>query len=116
MSKYVKQLSNSANLKIEKIGNKLKLTATKDLKESGTIKYSIADSNSVGQSFVQAKLNEKKAAIFKLSNAKLKFEYGNKIKEVITDSNGFAKMNDLTQGTTVVISESAIPDSFFNQG
>ncbi|EOA2657754.1 TPA: hypothetical protein ACSZAV_02125 [Listeria monocytogenes] len=46
----------------------------------------------------------------------MKFEYGNKIKEVITDSNGFAKMNDLTQGTTVVISESAIPDSFFNQG
>lgn len=69
LSKYVKQLSNSANLKIEKNGNKLTLTATKDSKESGTIKYSIADSNSVGQSFVYAKPNEQKVVTFKLLNA-----------------------------------------------
>lgn len=68
LSKYVKQLSNSANLKIEKNGNKLTLTATKDSKESGTIKYSIADSNSVGQSLVYTKPNEQKVATFKLSN------------------------------------------------
>ena len=45
------------------------MTATKDSKEIGTIKYSIADSNSVGQSFVYAKHNEQKVATFKLSNA-----------------------------------------------
>lgn len=147
LSKYVKQLSNSANLKIEKNGNKLKLTATKDSKESGTIKYSIADSNSVGQSFVYAKPNEQKVATFKLSNAgefnlnvkvklngnikvkkidkdtgkplpnaKLKFEYNNQTKEVMTDSNGLAQINDITQGTTVTISEVTAPDGFFNQG
>lgn len=57
LSKYVKQLSNSSNLKIEKNGNKLTLTAMKDSKESGNIKYSIADSNLVGQIFVYAKPN-----------------------------------------------------------
>lgn len=147
LSKYVKQLNNSANLKIEKNGNKLTLTATKDSKESGNIKYSIADSNSVGQSFVYTKPNEQKVATFKLSNAgefnlnvkvklngnikvkkidkntgkplpnaKLKFEYNNQTKEVITDSNGLAQINDITQGTTVMISEVTAPDGFFNQG
>ncbi|HFF2626188.1 TPA: SpaA isopeptide-forming pilin-related protein [Listeria monocytogenes] len=147
LSKYVKQLSNSANLKIEKNSNKLTLTATKDSKESGTIKYGIADSNSVGQSFVYAKPNEQKVATFKLSNAgefnlnvkvklngnikvkkidkdtgkplpnaKLKFEYDNQTKEMVTDSNGLAQINDITQGTTVTISEVTAPDGFFNQG
>lgn len=147
LSKYVKQLSNSANLKIEKNGNTLTLTATKDSKESGTIKYGIADTDSVGQSFVYAKPKEQKVATFKLlnagefnlnvkvklngnikvkkidkdtgkplPNAKLKFEYDNKTKEVMTNSNGLAQINDITQGTTVTISEVTAPDGFFNQG
>lgn len=123
------------------------MTATKDSKESETTKYSIADSNSVGQSFVYAKPNEQKVVTFKLSNAaefnlnvkvklngnikvkkidkdtgkplpntKLKFEYNNKTKEMMKDSNGFAQINDITQGTTVTISEVTAPDGFFNRG
>ncbi|EKF1880208.1 TPA: hypothetical protein NQO30_001907 [Listeria innocua] len=51
-----------------------------------------------------------------LPNAKLKFEYDNKTKEVMTNSNGLAQINDITQGTTVTISEVTAPDGFFNQG
>ncbi|EAE4171293.1 hypothetical protein E1U17_15505, partial [Listeria monocytogenes] len=51
-----------------------------------------------------------------LPNAKLKFEYDNQTKEVVTDSNGLAQINDITQGTTVTISEVTAPDGFFNQG
>ncbi|EAD5705875.1 carboxypeptidase regulatory-like domain-containing protein [Listeria innocua] len=51
-----------------------------------------------------------------LPNAKLKFEYDNQTKEMVTDSNGLAQINDITQGTTVTISEVTAPDGFFNQG
>lgn len=51
-----------------------------------------------------------------LPNAKLKFEYDNQTKEVVTDSNGLAQINDIIQGTTVTISEVTAPDGFFNQG
>ncbi|OEG13398.1 hypothetical protein BCR22_03940 [Enterococcus plantarum] len=57
------------------------MTATKDSKESGTINYSIADSNSTRQSFVYAKPNKQKVASFKLSNAG---EFNLNVKEKLT--------------------------------
>lgn len=40
-----------------------------------------------------------------LPNAILKFEYDNLTKEAITDSNGLAQINDMLQGTTLMIIE-----------
>lgn len=94
LEKYGKQLSNSANLKIEKKGNKIKLTATKDSKETGNVKYSIASQDSVGQSFVYAKEKEQKVATFKLSaagefnlNVKVKQNGNVKVKKIDEDTN-----------------------------
>ena len=35
---------------------------------------------------------------------------------MMTDSKGLARIDDITQGTTVMISEVTAPDGFFNQG
>ncbi|MGX7417884.1 SpaA isopeptide-forming pilin-related protein [Carnobacterium gallinarum] len=67
LSKYVNQLSNTANLIVEKNGNQLKLTATKDSKESGTVQFSLLHADDIGQSFVYTKPSEQKVATFKVS-------------------------------------------------
>lgn len=51
-----------------------------------------------------------------LANAKLKFEYDGKSKDIITDSNGIASIEDITEGTTVTISEVIAPNGYFNKG
>ncbi|EFT95163.1 SpaA isopeptide-forming pilin-related protein [Enterococcus faecalis] len=69
LANYQHLLTNSANLKVEKNGNQLVLTATKDSKETGKLQYGIAGSEHIGQSFVYSKGNEQKVATFRLNNA-----------------------------------------------
>lgn len=51
-----------------------------------------------------------------LANAKLRFEYDGKSKEIITDSNGVASIEGIPEGTTVTISEVTAPNGYFNKG
>ncbi|MDG6893399.1 SpaA isopeptide-forming pilin-related protein [Clostridium perfringens] len=51
-----------------------------------------------------------------LANTKLKFEYDGKGKEIITDSNGIASIEDIPAGTNVTISEVTAPNGYFNKG
>ncbi|EJM6035837.1 Cys-Gln thioester bond-forming surface protein [Enterococcus faecalis] len=51
-----------------------------------------------------------------LPNAKLKFEYNNTSKEMITDSNGLAAIKDIPEGTTVTITEVTAPNGYVNKG
>ena len=51
-----------------------------------------------------------------LPNAKLKFEYNGTSKEIVTDSNGLATINDIPEGTTVTITEVTAPNGYFNKG
>lgn len=69
LENYKHLLENSANLKVEKNGNQLKLTATSDSKETGKLQYGIASSENIGQSFVYYKPGEQKVVKFRLSNA-----------------------------------------------
>ncbi|MGX7420450.1 SpaA isopeptide-forming pilin-related protein [Carnobacterium gallinarum] len=69
LEKYTNQVANTANLTVDKNGNTLKLTATDASKETGTLQYSIAKDDSVGQSFVYAKPGEQNIATFKLADA-----------------------------------------------
>lgn len=50
-----------------------------------------------------------------LPNAKLKFEYNNISKEVITNSNGLATIMDIPEGTTVTITEVTAPNGYVNK-
>jgi uncharacterized surface anchored protein len=51
-----------------------------------------------------------------LPNAKLKFEYNGTSKEIVTDSNGLATINDIPEGTTVTITEVTAPNGYVNKG
>lgn len=51
-----------------------------------------------------------------LANAKLKFEYNDTSKEVVTDSNGVATVKDIPEGTTVTVSEVTAPNGYVNKG
>lgn len=68
LSNYQHLVENSANLKIEKSGNTLKLTAQSSSKETGKVQYNIAGNEHIGQSFVYQKGAEQKVATFKLSD------------------------------------------------
>lgn len=68
LGNYQHLVENSANLKVEKSGNTLKLTAQSNSKETGKIQYNIASNENIGQSFVYQKGTEKKVATFKLAN------------------------------------------------
>lgn len=68
LGNYQHLIENSANLKVEKNGNTLKLTAQANSKESGKVQYNIAASQHIGQSFVYQKDRQQKVATFKLSN------------------------------------------------
>lgn len=47
-----------------------------------------------------------------LANAKLKFEYDGKDKEIVTDSNAITSIEDIPEGTTVIISEVRAPNGY----
>lgn len=147
LDNYKHLLENSANLKVEKNGNELKLTATADSKETGKIQYGIASAENIGQSFVYYKPGEQKVVKFRLSNAgemnvnvkvnlngnvqikkvdedtrkavpdtKMKAEYNGQIKELTTDKNGLASLNDLKAGTKVKTSEVQASNGYVNRG
>lgn len=147
LGNYQHLVENSANLKVEKNGNTLKLTAQSTSKESGRLQYNIASNDHIGQSFVYQKGSEQKVATFKLSNggsfnlnikvnlngnvrakkidqdtgkalpnAKLKFEYSGQTKEVITNNDGLAQINDIKAGTKVRITEVTAPNGYVNKG
>lgn len=50
-----------------------------------------------------------------LENTKLRFEHDNKSKEIVTDSNELASIEDIPEGTTVTISEVTAANCYFNQ-
>lgn len=51
-----------------------------------------------------------------LPNAKLKFEYAGQTKEIVTDGNGIAQVNDIKAGTNVRITEVTAPNGYVNKG
>lgn len=51
-----------------------------------------------------------------LANATLKFDYSGTTKELVTDSNGFATIKDIPEGTTVTVSEVTAPNGYMNKG
>ncbi|MBO0468570.1 thioester domain-containing protein [Enterococcus plantarum] len=93
LERYAHLTENSANLKIEKKGNKLKLTATKDSKESGNLQYSIANQKYVGTSFVYEKEPRQSTSVLKLKNAGL-FNLPIKV-----NPNGNARIRKIDQTT-----------------
>lgn len=147
LQNYSNLMTNSANIKVEKSGNTLKLSANKNSKETGLLKYTIANKDMVGQSFVYHKVGEQKLATFKLANAgeftlnikvnhngnvtvkkidddtnlpipntKIKFEYNNESKEVITNKEGIASLTDVKAGVKVKITEILAGNGFVNKG
>lgn len=94
---YGHLLSNTANLEVEKNGNSLKLTATKDSKESGTLQYGIVPKNQVGQSFVYKKPGEQTVATFKLANA------GEMNLNIKVNQNGHVKIQKVDEDTGLPI-------------
>lgn len=93
LSNYGQLISNSANLKLDKSGNSLKLTATKDSKEKGEVRYGIAAGEHVGQSFVYYKAGEQKVATFKLANA------GEMLLNIKVNLNGDVKIKKVDEDT-----------------
>ncbi|MGY3750744.1 SpaA isopeptide-forming pilin-related protein [Vagococcus acidifermentans] len=93
LSNYGQLISNSANLKLEKNGNSLKLTATKESKEKGEVRYGIAAGEHVGQSFVYYKAGEQKVATFKLANA------GEMLLNIRVNLNGDVKIKKVDEDT-----------------
>ncbi|OSQ81432.1 SpaA isopeptide-forming pilin-related protein, partial [Listeria monocytogenes] len=49
-------------------------------------------------------------------NTKMKFEYSGQTKEIVTDTNGLAQINDLKAGTKVKITEVTANNGFVNKG
>lgn len=68
LNNYQHLVENSANLKVEKNGNTLKLTAQSSSKKIGKIQYNIAGNEHIGQSFVYQSAGQQKVATFKLSS------------------------------------------------
>lgn len=97
LNRYNNLLENSANLKIEKSENQLKLTATAESKETGTLRYGIANKDSVGQSFVYYKPGQQKVATFKLANA------GEMNVHVKVNLNGNVKLRKVDEDTQLPV-------------
>lgn len=119
----------------------MKLTATSSSKETGNLQYNIVNAGDVGTSFVYNKPTEQKVATFKLSNAgsfqlngnvklkkvdedtgqpvpntKMKFEFDGQSKEIVTDTNGLAQINNLKAGIKIKITEVTANNGFVNKG
>lgn len=100
LDNYKHLLENSANLKVEKNGNQLKLTATAESKESGKLQYGIASAENIGQSFVYYKPGEQKVVKFRLSNA------GEMNVNIKVNLNGNVQIKKVDEDT-----EKAVPDT-----
>ncbi|PNP91188.1 hypothetical protein BMT55_10360 [Listeria newyorkensis] len=134
------------NLKVEKDGNKLKITATSD-SQSGVVSFQKVPNNKISTSIVYTKPDRQSLAKFQLedkgessfsidvrhrgdlevmkidedtkqplANAKIKFQYGSITKEVVTGKDGIAKLENILEGTEVMVSEVTAPNGYVNKG
>ncbi|EUJ40626.1 LPXTG-motif cell wall anchor domain-containing protein [Listeria weihenstephanensis FSL R9-0317] len=134
------------NLKVEKDGNKLKITATSD-SQSGVVSLQKVANNKIGTSIVYTKPDRQALAKFQLedkgeasfsvdvrhrgdlevmkidedtkkplANAKIKFQYGSTTKDVVTGKDGMAKIEGILEGTEVTVSEVTAPNGYVNKG
>ncbi|MBC6314067.1 SpaA isopeptide-forming pilin-related protein [Listeria grandensis] len=134
------------NLKVEKDGNKLKITATSN-SESGIVSLQKVTNNKVGTSIIYTKPDRQSLAKFQLedkgessfsvevrhrgdlevmkidedtkqplANAKIKFQYGSTTKEVMTGKDGIARIENILEGTEVIVSEISAPNGYVNKG
>lgn len=137
--------SNNTGTDILLEGNKLKITANKESKDGiisygkitqnevgASIVYrkqnhqSLAEFNMESSMSAKLNINVIKLGSIKvkkidedtgeaLANATIKFEYDGNTKEIITDSNGVASIEDIPEGTNVIISEVVAPNGYFNK-
>ncbi|MBC1501085.1 Cys-Gln thioester bond-forming surface protein [Listeria weihenstephanensis] len=134
------------NLKVEKDGNKLKITAISD-SQSGVVSLQKVANNKIGTSIVYTKPDRQALAKFQLedkgeasfsvdvrhrgdlevmkidedtkqplANAKIKFQYGSTTKDVVTGKDGIAKIEGILEGTEVTVSEVTAPSGYVNKG
>ena len=138
--------SNSTNATAVHSGNSLKITPSADSNDGtitfrkvpqNEVGTSIVYKKPREQSMVEFHLESSKQATVKvdviklgnlqakkidedtgkaLPNAKLKFEYNGTSKEIVTDSNGLATINDIPEGTTVTVTEVTAPNGYVNKG
>ncbi|EAD7871774.1 hypothetical protein AB757_12710 [Listeria monocytogenes] len=134
------------NLKVEKDGNMLKITATSD-SQSGVVSLQKVPNNKIGTSIVYTKPDRQSLAKFQLedkgessfsidirhrgdlevmkidedtkqplANAKIRFQYGSTTKEVMTGKDGIARIENILEGTEVIVSEISAPNGYVNKG
>ncbi|MBC1623795.1 Cys-Gln thioester bond-forming surface protein [Listeria welshimeri] len=134
------------NLKVEKDGNMLKITATSD-SQSGVVSLQKVPDNKIGTSIVYTKPDRQSLAKFQLedkgessfsidvrhrgdlevmkidedtkqplANAKIRFQYGSTTKEVMTGKDGIARIENILEGTEVIVSEISAPNGYVNKG
>lgn len=134
------------NLKVEKDGNKLKITANAS-SESGDVSLQKVANNKIGTSIVYTKADRQSLARFRLDdkgeskvsinvrhrgdievlkldeetkqplpNAKIKFQYGSTTKEVITGKDGIARVEGIPEDTEITVSEVIAPTGYINKG
>lgn len=109
LDKYKVLVNNSANLKVEKSGNTLKLTATAESKETGKLQYDIANRNDVGTSFVYYKAGQQKLAMFKLSSA------GSFALPIKVNLNGHIKVKKVDETTKKPLANTTIKFDYKDQ-
>ncbi|EAC2410867.1 hypothetical protein AF435_04465 [Listeria monocytogenes] len=109
LDKYKVLANNSANLKVEKSGNTLKLTATADSKETGKLQYDIANKNDVGTTFVYHKEGQQRLAMFKLKTAG---SFGLNIK---VNLNGHIKVKKVDETTKKPLANTTIKFEYKDQ-
>lgn len=109
LNKYKVLANNSANLNIEKSGNTLKLTAKADAKETGQLKYDIADKAYVGTTFVYEKNGSQKVVSFKLESAG---SFGLTIK---VNLNGHVKLKKVDETTGKALANTKIKFEYGGQ-
>ncbi len=109
LDKYKVLANNSANLKVEKSGNTLKLTATAEAKETGKLQYDIANKNDVGTSFVYHKAGQQKLAMFKLNTA------GSFVLPIKVNLNGHVKVKKVDETTKKPLANTTIKFEYQDQ-
>lgn len=134
------------DLKVEKDGNKLKITANAS-SESGDVSLQKVANNKIGTSIVYTKADRQSLARFRLDdkgeskvsinvrhrgdievlkldeetkqplpNAKIKFQSGSTTKEVITGKDGIARVEGIPEDTEITVSEVIAPTGYINKG
>lgn len=109
LNNYNVLANNSANLKVEKSGNSLKLTAKADSKETGKLQYDIANKSDVGTTFVYHKQGQQRLAKFKLSSA------GSFVLDIKVNLNGHVKITKVDETTGKALANTKIRFDYAGQ-